>query len=131
MAELLDTVNKQLSTSIELQRGMAAFFASSADNEQRALDACKVIAAERDDYKYKYENKCIEYDDKCDECDDLKSQLAEAKALIAQLIEKPVVNVTLNGKAKVKKLVTGNLTELYAQDDSNQGQYHKRIGVGG
>lgn len=124
MAELLDSVNKQLSTSIDFKRGMAAFFASSADNEQRALDAFETMKAERDVYKNKYE-------DKCDECDDLKSQLAEAKALIEQLTKKPVVNLTLKGKAKVNKLVTGDLHKIYAENDSDKGQQHKRISAGG
>ena len=57
MAELLDTVNKQLSTSIELQRGMAAFFTSSADAQQRALDACLAVAARDDELQEAFEAK--------------------------------------------------------------------------
>ena len=124
MAELLDTVSKQLSSSIEIKKGMAALLASSADSEQRALDAYQAMKAERDDYKSKYE-------DVCDECDDLKTQLANANALIAQLTQKPVVNLTLKGKAKVKKIVTGNLIELYAKDDSNTRQQDRGISAGG
>lgn len=131
MAELFDTVNKQLSTSIEFQRGMAALFAASADNEQRALDACVAMAAERDDYKKKYEDKCTAYDDKCDECDDLRSQLAEARALIAQLTQKPLINLTLKGKAKVDNIITGDLHKIYAEDNSNTRQLNSRIGIGG
>lgn len=124
MAELFDTVNKQLSTSIEFKRGMAAFLSASADNEQKALETCEAMKAERDEYKKKYE-------DKCEECEDLQRQLAEARALIVQLTQKPVVNVTLTGKSKVNKLITGNLTELYAQNDSNTGQQDRRISAGG
>ena len=123
MAELLDTVNKQLSTSIEFKRGMAAFLSASADNEQKALEACEAMKAERDAYKKKYEDKCEEYED-------LQRQLAEAQAFIAQLTKKPVINVTLTGKSKVNKLITGNLTELYAQDDNHTGQQDRRISAG-
>ncbi len=123
MAELLDTVSKQLSSSIETKRGIAALLASSADSEQRALDAYEAMKAECEDFRKKYYNKC-------DECDELKTQLEEAKALIAQLLQKPIVNLTLKGKAKVDKLITGDIHEIYAENDSNPGQQHKRISAG-
>lgn len=60
MAELLDTVSKQLSSSIEIKKGIAALLVSSADSEQRALDAYAAMKAERDNYKEKYEAMCRE-----------------------------------------------------------------------
>lgn len=124
MAELLDTVSKQLSSSIETKKGIAALLVSSADSEQRALEACLAMQAERDDYKRKYEDKCEEYED-------LQRQLAEARALIVQLTQKPVVNVMVKGKAQVKKLITGDVHEIYGKDDNNTGQQDRRIGAGG
>lgn len=122
MAELLDNVNKQLSTSIDFKRGMAAFLSASADNEQMAFDACTTLAAERDEYKSKYEAEK-------QRADKAEAEVEYWKNLALELQKKP--KVVVKGKAKIKKLVTGNVTEFYAKDDSNKGQYHKRIGAGG
>lgn len=121
MAELLDTVNKQLSTSIEFQRGMAALLTSSADNEQRVLDACLVLKAERDDYRSKYEKEK-------QRADKAEKDVEYWKNLALELQRQP--KIVLKGKAKVKKLITGNVNEYYAKDDSDQGQYHKRVSTG-
>ena len=121
MAELLDTVNKQLSTSIEFQRGMAAFLTASADNEQKALDACTSLAAERDLYKSKYEKEK-------QRADKAEKDVEYWKNLALELQKQP--KVVVKGNAKVKRLVTGDVHEHYAKNDSNQGQYHQRIGTG-
>lgn len=121
MAESLDTVNKQLSTSIEFQRGMAAYFTSTADVQQRVLDACNCLTAERDDYKCKYEKEK-------QRADRAEKEVEYWKNLALELQKQP--KVVVKGQAKVKKLVTGNVTELYAKDNSDQGQYNQRIGAG-
>ena len=121
MAELLDTVNKQLSTSIEFKRGMAAFFSASADNEQKALDACTAIAAERDEYRSKYEAEK-------ERADKAEKEVEYWKNLAMELQKQP--KVVVKGQATVKKLVTGNVTEFYGKDNSNQGQHYQRIGAG-
>lgn len=123
MPELLDTVNKQLSTSVEFERGMAAYFASSADTKQRALDACLAVAA-RDDELQKA------YDDKCAECEKWKEEALRLREELKQALQSKL-NLNISGKAKVKKLITGDVHEHYAKDNNNQGQYHKRIGTGG
>ena len=128
MAELLDTVSKQLSSSIEIKNGMAALLASSADSEQRALDACIAIAAERDDYKSKYKFKCEECEKEKQRADKAEKDVEYWKNLALKLQKQP--KVIVKGNAKVKRLVTGEVHEHYAKDYSYQGQYHQRIGTG-
>lgn len=123
MAVPHDIDSKQISDSVAIKHGIAALLNSSASSEQRLFDAYDEQKKRADDFEKKYY-------DKCDECDDLKTQLDEAKAIIANLMQKPVVQVTLKGKAKLNKLITGDLHEIYAENDSDTGQQHKRISAG-
>lgn len=129
MAELLDTASKQLSSSVEFQRGMAAFFNSSADTMQRALDACAATAARDDEIQKALNAKCEECEKEKQRADKAEQEAEYWKNLALELQKQP--KVIVKGQAKVKKLVAGNVTELYAKDDSNQGQHNKRVGAGG
>ena len=117
MAELLDTVSKELSSSIEIKKGIAALLVSSADSEQRALDAYAAMKAERDNFetKYKEEREARLRADK---------EVERLRKIIASI---PRVQIK---DCDIKELTTGNKFLMYGQDDSNTRQLNSRVGAG-
>ena len=116
MGDSYDIDGKQISDHIASMQGVSAMLSTAVSQEQRLFAA----------YEFQ-KNRAASLELKCE---DLERQLAEAQALIAQLTQKPAVNVVLKENAKVEKLVTGDINEYYGQDISNQGQHNQRIGAG-
>jgi hypothetical protein len=116
MGDSYDIDGKQISDHIASMQGVSAMLSTAVSQEQRLFAAYEFQKNRADSLELK--------------CEDLERQLAEAQALIAQLTQKPAVNVVLKENAKVEKLVTGDINEYYGQDISNQGQHNQRIGAG-
>ena len=116
MGDSYDIDGKQISDHIASMQGVSAMLSTAVSQEQRLFAAYEFQKNRADNLELK--------------CESLERQLAEAQALIAQLTQKPAVNVVLKENAKVEKLVTGDINEYYGQDISNQGQHNQRVGAG-
>ena len=116
MGDSYDIDGKQISDHIASMQGVSAMLSTAVSQEQRLFAAYEFQKNRADSLELK--------------CEDLERQLAKAQALIAQLTQKPAVNVVLKENAKVEKLVTGDINEYYGQDISNQGQHNQRVGAG-
>ena len=117
MAESLDTVSKQLSSSIEIKRGIAAMLADSADTEQSALEACQQAKVERDMWKAKYEEEHA------------ARMRAEEEIARLQQIVAGIPRYQFKD-CDIHELTTGNKVLNYGQDISNQRQLDQRVGAG-
>ena len=121
MAAPHDIDSKHISEKIATQVGCAAMLTSSAKDLQEVFDAYNAMKEEAADWKSKYEAEKQRADKEAEEKEYWKK-------LALDLQKQP--KVIVKGKAKVKKLVTGNVNEYYAEDNSNQGQQHKRVSAG-
>ena len=121
MAVPHDIDSKHISDKIATQVGCAAMLTSSAKDLQEVFDAYNAMKEEAADWKSKYEAEKQRADKEAEEKEYWKK-------LALDLQNQP--KVIIKGKAKVKKLVNGNVNEYYATDDSNQGQQHKRVCTG-
>lgn len=116
-----DTEGKQISESIAIKQGIAALLTTSAEAEQKWYDAYLAEKQRADEAQARAEAEQQRADKEAEEKEYWKT-------LALELQKQPKVIVT--GKARVKKLVTGEVHEHYAEDDSNQGQHHQRVGTG-
>ena len=121
MAAPYDIDSKQISDKIATQVGCAAMLTSSAKDLQEVFDAYNAMKEEAADWKSKYEAEKQRADKEAEEKEYWKN-------LVLELQKQP--KVIVKGKAKVKRLVAGDVHEHYAEDDSNQRQHHQRVGTG-
>ena len=121
MAAPYDIDSKQISDKIATQVGCAAMLTSSAKDLQEVFDAYNAMKEEAADWKSKYEAEKQRADKEAEEKEYWKN-------LALELQKQP--KVIVKGKAKVKRLVAGDVHEHYAEDDSNQRQHHQRVGTG-
>ncbi|MCR5533117.1 MAG: hypothetical protein K6F10_04475 [Paludibacteraceae bacterium] len=121
MAVSYDIDSKQISDSIAIKHGIAALLTTSAYTEQRSLDAYIAEKQRADEAEERAEAEK-------QRADKAEQEVEYWKNLALELQAKP--RVVVKGKAKINRLVTGDVHEIYAQDNSNTGQQHKRIGAG-
>lgn len=116
-----DTEGKQISESVAIKQGIAALLTTSAEAEQKWYDAYLAEKQRADEAEARAEAEKQRADKEAEEKEYWKT-------LALELQKQP--KVIVKGKARVKKLVTGDVHEHYAEDDSNQGQHHQRVGTG-
>lgn len=121
MAAPYDIDSKQISDKIATQVGCAAMLTSSAKDLQEVFDAYLAEKQRADEAEARAEAEKQRADKEAEEKEYWKN-------LALELQKQP--KVIVKGKAKVKRLVAGDVHEHYAEDDSNQRQHHQRVGTG-
>lgn len=118
MAVLHDIDSKHISEKIATQVGCAAMLTSSAKDLQEVFDAYNAMKEEAADWKSKYEAE--------------KQRADKAEQEIAywkRLAQRP--KIVFRDNSSLGKLVTGDSNEIYAEDNSIQGQQSPRqLGAG-
>lgn len=121
MAVPHDIDGEHISEKIATQVGCAAMLTSSARDLQEVYDAYLAEKQRAEEAEQRAEAEKQRADKEAEEKEYWKT-------LALELQKQP--KVIVKGKARVKKLVTGDVHEHYAEDDSNQGQHHQRVGTG-
>lgn len=116
-----DTEGKQISESVAIKQGIAALLTTSAEAEQKWYDAYLAEKQRADEAEERAEAEKQRADKEAEEKEYWKN-------LALELQKQP--KVIIKGKAKVKRIVAGDVHEHYAEDDSNQRQHHQRVGTG-
>lgn len=117
-----DTEGKQISESVAIKQGIAALLTTSAEAEQKWYDAYLAEKKRADEAEARAEAEK-------QRADKAEQQVEYWRNLALELQKQP--KVIVKGNAKINRLVTGDIHETYAENNSHTGQQHKRIGAGG
>lgn len=121
MAVPHDIDSKQISDSGAIKHGIAALLTSSADSEQRLFDAYIAEKQRADEAEERAEAEK-------QRADKAEQDVEYWKNLALKLQKQP--RVIVKGQAKVNRLVTGDVHEIYAENNSHTRQQHKRVSAG-
>ena len=110
--------SEHISQFITFQEGCAALLTTSSGRLKEVFEAYQVEKKCRQEAESKYEEEHRE-----------RLRLEKELRKWKKLAEKP--RVVIKGKAKVKKVITGDAHEFYGKDNSIQGpQQLSRVGTG-